>query len=357
MLLRVTRGARRVWRDGSLPPSIARTRQPPRPSTAAVIVHSLFVNLCCFPFVMQILWVMWGRLAHIRAARRARLGLAVALPLAFVAGCDPCAGTLNCSTAPRVAVTGSVVNHATGAPVAGAHVALHVTGADGSVSDASTTTDAQGLWDASVAADEEGAAVAQITITSPQLPPYTVASVPVRASRRNGDATAVGVWTDIPFVRHLATVFHESSPLAGAQVHYTVTSGPALVSAQTDGATNGAGIFELDFAAQTFGRLVGDLTVTHPALSRPLVVRGYSIPLDYRFGIPAPTGIVGRGKLLAYGGELVFRGTGAAPQASASNSSGRVELPQRWTVCRQPRTRPAFSSSTSGRSMTMPRAT
>ena len=47
------------------------------------------------------------------------LALAVALPLAFVAGCDPCAGTLNCSTAPRVTVTGTVVNHATGAPVAG----------------------------------------------------------------------------------------------------------------------------------------------------------------------------------------------------------------------------------------------
>ena len=219
MLLRVTRGARRVWRDGSLP-SVDRAHATATvAATAAVIVHSLFVNSLLLPFVMQILWVMWGRLAHIRAARRARLGLAVALPLAFVAGCDPCAGTLNCSTAPRVAVTGSVVNHATGAPVAGARVALHVTSAGGSVSDASTTTDAQGLWDASVAANEEGAAVAQITITSPQLPPYTVASVPVRASRRSGDATAVGVWTDIPFVRHLATVFHESSPLANAQVH------------------------------------------------------------------------------------------------------------------------------------------
>ena len=67
----------------------------------------------------------------------------------------------------------------------------------------------------------------------------------------------------------------------------------------------------MDFSAQTFGQIVGELTVTHPALPRPLVVRGYSIPLDYRFGIPAPTGIVGRGKLLAYGGELVFRGTDA----------------------------------------------
>ncbi len=311
MLLRVTRGARRVWRDGSLP-SVDRAHATATvAATAAVVVHSLFVNSLLLPFVMQILWVMWGRLAHIRAARRARLGLAVALPLAFVAGCDPCAGTLNCSTAPRVTVTGTVVNHATGAPVAGARVALHVANAGGSTSDASTTTDAQGVWDASVGANEEGPAVAQITITSPQLPPYTVINVPVRASTRTGEVTAVGRWTDIPFVRHLATVVHESSPLVNAQVHFAMSSGPKLVSAQTDCATNGAGIFELDFTAQTVGQLVGDLTVTHPALPRPLVVRGYSIPLDYRFGIPAPAGTIGRGKLLAYGGELVFRGTGA----------------------------------------------
>ena len=138
-------------------------------ATAAVVVHSLFVNSLLLPFVMQILWVMWGRLAHIRATRRARLGLAVAVPLAFVASCDPCAGTVNCSTAPRVAVTGRIVNHTTGAPVAGVRVMLHVVGAGGAEGDASTTTDAQGVWDASVAAIEEGASVAQITVTSPRM--------------------------------------------------------------------------------------------------------------------------------------------------------------------------------------------
>jgi len=88
-------------------------------------------------------------------------------------------------------------------------------------------------------------------------------------------------------------------------------SGPQLVTAQTDGTTNGFGVFELDFTAKTVGQLVGDLTITHPALATPLVVRGYSIALDYRFGLPAPGGIIGRGRLLAYGGELIFRGTDA----------------------------------------------
>lgn len=260
---------------------------------------------------MQMLWIMWGRLAQIRAARVASLGLAAVFSLAFVTGCEPCAGTLNCSTAPRVTMTGSVVNHTTGAPIAGASVTVRVNLADGSVGDASATTDARGLWQASVAAPDESPASAQITIESPQLPPYTVAGIPLHASRRNGDVTLLGAWTDIPFVRHLATVLHQSAPLPNAQVHFAVKSGPTLVSGQTDCETNGAGIFELDFSAHNLGQIVGDLTVTHAALARPLVVRGYAIALDYRFGIPIPTGIVGRGKLLAYGGELIFRGTGA----------------------------------------------
>ena len=311
MLLRVARGARRVWRDSSLPAVDRAHATATVAATVAVIVHSLFVNSLLLPFVMQILWIMWGRLAHVRAMRRAKLGLAVALPLALVAGCDPCAGTVSCSTNPHVTVTGSVVDHVTGAPTSGARVALRVSLSGESVGDASATTDAQGLWQASVAALDEGPAVAQITITAPQLPSYTVAGVPVRASRRSGDATVVGLWTDIPFVRHLATVVHASSPLVNAQVHFAVKSGPALVSGQTDGTTNGAGIFELDFTAHDVGSLVGDLTVTHPALPSPLILRGYSIPLDYRFSIPSPTGTIGRGKLLAYGGELIFRGTGA----------------------------------------------
>jgi hypothetical protein len=126
MLLRVARGARRVWRDSSLPAVDRAHATATVAATVAVIVHSLFVNSLLLPFVMQILWIMWGRLAHVRAMRRAKLGLAVALPLALVAGCDPCAGTVSCSTNPHVTVTGSVVDHVTGAPVSGARVALRV---------------------------------------------------------------------------------------------------------------------------------------------------------------------------------------------------------------------------------------
>ena len=307
MLVRVALGARRVWRDNSLPP-LDRAHAT---ATAAVVIHSLFVNSLLLPFVMQILWMMWGRLSHVRAARRARLGLVVAVSMALLAGCDPCAGTVNCSASPRATLVGTIVNHLTGAPVAGARVDLRVTSASGSVAEASTTTDGQGLWQASAAATDAGAVNAQVTVTSPELPSYTVAGLPARASTTSGDAIAVGLWTDIPFVRHFATVVHQSTPLASAAVHFKVISGPALVTAQTDGTTNGAGVFELDFTARNVGQLVGDLTITHPALPAPLVVRGYAIALDYRFGIPVPSGTIGTSKMLAYGGDLIFRGTGA----------------------------------------------
>jgi O-antigen ligase/polysaccharide polymerase Wzy-like membrane protein len=310
LLVRVARGARRVWNDGALASVDRAHATATAAATAAVIVHSFFVNSLLLPFVMQILWVMWGRLAHVRAARRAKLGLAVAIPLALVTSCDPCAGTIGCTTTPHVTIAGTIVNHVSGAPISGARLVVRVA-TTGAAADASTTTDAQGLWEVNIATADEGAAAADITVTAPQLPAYTVSGISVRASRRSGDATALGLWTDIPFVRHLATVVHLSSPLAGAQVHFAIASGPTLVSSQTDGTTNSAGVFELDFTAHEVGRIVGDLTVTHVSLPRPLVVHNYSIPLDYRFGIPEPSGTIGRGRQLQYGGELIFRGTGA----------------------------------------------
>src|SRR4029079_3542726 len=64
------------------------------------------------------------------------------------------------------------------------------------------------------------------------------------------------------------------------------------------------------------GELVGVLTITHPSLSRPFIVTNYSLPLDYHFGIPAPPRVIHTTKQLAYGGDVIFRGTGAkAPNA------------------------------------------
>ena len=176
MLVRVARGARSVWRDGALHPTDRAHATATFAATAAVVVHSFFVNSLLLPFVMQILWVMWARLTHVRAARRARIGLAVLLPVVALASCDPCAG-VSCSTTPHVTLTGTIVNHTTGAGVSGVKIDLRATDAGGH-----TAGDVDNdRWSRSVAGDgglqTSGNAISAVTVSAPN------------ASRLYGDAS------------------------------------------------------------------------------------------------------------------------------------------------------------------------
>jgi hypothetical protein len=207
-----------------------------------------------------------------------------------VAGCDPCAG-VSCSTTPRVTLTGTIVNHATGIGVPGTRVSLHVTDAGGQTADASTTTDGGGVWQASTKLQTSGKANAVVTVAAPNAPAYSV-TLPVDASTKAGVATGVGFWTEVPSIRLLISVVVSSQPLVNGIVHFRQTSGPTVIDSKTDGTTSGDGVFELDFATQTLGAVVGDLTITHPSLLSPIVVPGLSIQIDYHFGIPLVMGTI-----------------------------------------------------------------
>jgi hypothetical protein len=291
MLLRVARGARGVWKDKAVEPMSRAHATATIAATAAVVVHSFFVNSLLLPFVMQILWIMWARLAHVRAARRSRIGLAVLIPVVALAGCDPCAG-LSCSTTPHVTITGTIVNPTTGAGAPGANVALHVTDAGGHSAETSTTTDASGVWQATVDLETSGNANAVVTVSTTSAS-YT-ATLPVKTSTKRGDAIAVGLWTDVPYIQQLLSVVVKDQPLVDAVVHFEQKSGPHVLVAQTDSRTNGAGIFELRFVAQTLGSVVGVLTITHPSLASPIVLPDLAIGLDYHFKIAAPNGTIFR---------------------------------------------------------------
>jgi hypothetical protein len=65
-----------------------------------------------------------------------------------------------------------------------------------------------------------------------------------------------------------------------------------VLAAQADAETNGQGVFELRFAAQTLGTLVGVLTITHPSLPSPIVLPDLAIQLDYHFTIATVTGTI-----------------------------------------------------------------
>ena len=289
MLLRVGRGARRVWKDSTVDPISRAHATATVAATAAVVVHSFFVNSLLLPFVMQILWVMWARLAQVRATRRARIGLAALVPIVALAGCDPCAG-VSCSTTPHVTITGTIVDPATGAGASGMRVNLRATDAGGYSAETLTTTGATGVWQATVDVQTSGDASAVVTVSGANAS-YT-ATLPVQASTKHGDAIAVGLWTDVPYIQQLLSVLVKEQPLVGADVHFEPKSGPRLLNARTNSTTNGAGIFELRFAAQTLGSVVGVLTITHPSLASPIVLPDLGIGLDYHFKIARPNGTI-----------------------------------------------------------------
>jgi hypothetical protein len=65
------------------------------------------------------------------------------------------------------------------------------------------------------------------------------------------------------------------------------------------------------------GTVIGTLTVTHPALTHPSRLDGFTVPLDFVYEVPHPLGVVSVGGQRTYGGEVIFRGTGAkAPGAT-----------------------------------------
>lgn len=312
LLKRVIAAARRTWRDeGACAPDRAHAIGTAA-ATVAIVVHSLFVNSLLLPFVMQVLWIMWGRLSHIRASRLARaaapLVTLVALPL-LLAGCDPCSGIAACVGDARITLTGSIVEPFTGRPVPGVRIEARTgSGAAGSAG-ASTTTDAEGLWTLSLGADS-GAARVSVTVAAPGREPYVVSNLPVGASRIRGDAVVLGAWTSSPFASFQASVIRRGTPLPGAVVSFTRTGG-----ASTDGASalqasaNGAGIFEFDLLGRQVGDVIGDLVVTHPSLARPSVLPGFRIPLEYRFRVPSPRAAIPVGGQLSYGGQVYDRGT------------------------------------------------
>lgn len=278
-------------------------------STAALIVHSLFVNSLLLPFVMQIIWVMWATLSRIASAprtRRAVLAVGAAVPLLVIAaGCQPCSGTDVCAPNSRVDLIGQIVDAHSGVPVSGARVDVSL----GSGEQFTATSDGNGNWEAAHGVQSSLAVTANVTVTAPGHAGYAIPAFNVTPSIRHGGATLVGPWLSYPHVHYLATLVHNGKPLAGATVKFARTGGVAVTGTLT-GTTDGNGTFSLFLDADELGTAVGTLTVTQSALAAPATLTGYQIPLGYQQKIASPQAQYSVGGLLAYGGQVFFRGTG-----------------------------------------------
>ncbi|MGH7483430.1 MAG: O-antigen ligase family protein [Longimicrobiales bacterium] len=70
MLWLVLRRCRRVWRDGARAAQERGLGLGVGAATVAILVHSLFLNSLLYPFLMEVMWVLWGAVAVVAGASR-----------------------------------------------------------------------------------------------------------------------------------------------------------------------------------------------------------------------------------------------------------------------------------------------
>lgn len=271
-------------------------------ATVAVVVHSLFTNSLLLPFVMQVLWLLWGCVVVVgRPIRLPALAVVAPVALLLLTACEPCSGVAACRTAPTMALSGQIVDGTTGKPVRGVVIAALSARAE---------SDGEGLWELSGPLDSK-VTTADVTVQAPGKGAYTIRALPVRALTVRGDVQTMGRWTSVPYARFMATLIRHGELLVGASVSFSPTGGVPVLDVAGSGVTNDAGIFGLELAGTgALGAVTGTLTVTPPGVGRVSRLTGFPVQLDYHYDIPRSVATVEVGPLRTYGGEVIFRGTG-----------------------------------------------
>ena len=330
MLGSAVRRARKLWRDETAPGADRAFATGTAAITVAVVVHSFFVNSLMLPFVMQLMWILWGGVRvlqkssmtakHSRgAAERSRVvaassrvtanGSRVAavpalLAVVAVTACNPCAGSADCTTAPRVDVTGTIVDATTGNN--SSNVRVTVTLANGTSK--AVTTNSEGRWRIEIENAPSDVSKTSVTVAVAGSSGYTVPNVALTTRTLAGDAQDVGRWTSKATARFQVALAYRGKPLVGATVTFTPTAGVSAQALNAAGTSNGSGIFELDLEGPQLGVVVGTLHIVHPDVRRS-DLNGFAIPLEYKYALPASRGDISIGGQVAYSGLVLFRGT------------------------------------------------
>jgi O-antigen ligase len=63
MIGTILRRCRREWRDTASTPTVRGMAAGTAAATVGILVHSLFVNSLLYPFLMEVLWVLWALVA------------------------------------------------------------------------------------------------------------------------------------------------------------------------------------------------------------------------------------------------------------------------------------------------------
>ena len=240
------------------------------------------------------------RAAGPRPVSFARIALApvVAAGGVALAACDPCAGVVSCGEAPRVGVSGQIVDRGdpsdlgggllSGAtipqarPVAGVRVEVIPTGGviDG-VAPVTATTDRVGWWQVSIPAHAAGLGGADVVVTAPGSSGYRVRDLTLRASSTRGDGNVLGRWTHLLYMTKLGEVINVPGGERPDGVRVSVRRSGGIPVAPTRNTaetllTEGGGRFVYDVRPLADGPLVVDVRVERDGLP-PATVRGVNI--------------------------------------------------------------------------------
>ncbi|GJG88462.1 hypothetical protein tb265_36430 [Gemmatimonadetes bacterium T265] len=221
------------------------------------------------------------------AVRRVACVGAIATAAAAFSACDPCSGVASCTEAPRLGISGQIVdrgnptnadrNEISGAnipepkPVPGVKVQVTRTGgARMVVSEAEATTDGDGWWHVDMEAREVSGVGVDVVVTPPDGPGYRAAGLHLLTSNVRGMGNVLGRWTRDPFLTAVGEVYDAATGahVDGARVTATRRAGVEIrptVNTQSPMVTYG-GRFVYDVRPLSDGPLVLDFRVERDGL-------------------------------------------------------------------------------------------
>ena len=226
--------------------------------------------------------------------------------------CDPCAGTSSCRTSARVALSGHIVEHATGHPVSGAEFTfVRTSGVDLVQDTVHGVSDADGFFTIAASAKGSGDVAGTLHVTPPGRPAYDIAGVQARTTTVAGDGTDIGRIVSDPYILYIADIRDRvkgTGAGANASVTFTRTGGveisPSVIKTNADA----SGQFYLAPAVTQPGTVFGDLTISAKGYPHPFTV-SLAIPTEYHAGPTHLVHVANIGSALLWVGQIYRRGS------------------------------------------------
>lgn len=239
--------------------------------------------------------------------RRFALPMLAVWALALTA-CDPCAGTLSCTTAATVRASGRIVSSPAGTSAPGVRVTITA-----GESNAEATSDGDGFWALEFAAPT--GASGQVTASADVQAPgassaYHVDGLVLPVTRRRGDGIDLGRWYSEPQLRFIGELHARFGiDLTNATVQADRTGG-------VDGDVNGVKFnvgtgnqFYIEGPARAMGKMTLRLTISGPKFPVTYVRSGVQAVVMYKDTIPRVQGTYAVGNALLYVARVYRRGT------------------------------------------------